>query len=275
VRSAGTLDINGYPAAHDYAFILDGGRLQNTRADITVDRSQLADIRLDDDSTFAPSASVGLIGSGYATSTIDLRGHTLTVPIALTKAFYLCNTEIRNGLIDVTHGGWVQTGRSNVSGNSNNPIIATNVDFRIASAVRLYATIKARDYTPLYNADYNAGTALFEINGTFKPARHNYFHGCKMMDGSTIDFSSRTNALPLISSFTDGAKTLTFETNKTVYIKFGEYRASNREPIISWTAKPADIDTVTFKVAPGEQLCRFVKKDDGLYIIRGFTILIR
>lgn len=117
---------------------------------------------------------------------------------------------------------------------------------------------------------------LLEIYGTFKPSAHNYFHGCKMMDGSTIDLSSRTNALPRIAAFTsNSAKTLDFETDKTVYVKFGGYRTASREPIISWTAKPADIDTVKFKAARGEQPCSFVKKDDGLYIRRGFTILVR
>jgi hypothetical protein len=200
------------------------------------------------------------------TAKIDLGGHTLTVPIGIGKIWYVHNTAFTNGMINITSGGWLQV----VTATD-----ASSVDFKTACALRVSATLAVHDFEPTYDANYNDGTALVEVHGTFKPAVHNYFHGCKMMDGSTIDFSSRTNALPLISSFTDGAKTLTFETNKTVYIKFGEYRASNREPIISWTAKPADIDTVTFKVAPGEQLCRFASKDDGLYIIRGFTILIR
>ena len=97
-----------------------------------------------------------------------------------------------------------------------------------------------------------------------------------MMDGSTIDLSLRESALPLVSAFTsNSAKTLDFETNKTVFVKFGGYRASSSTPIISWTAKPADIDTVKFKTAPGERPCSFIKKDDGLYIMRGFIILVR
>ena len=197
----------------------------------------------------------------------DLGGHTLTVPIGIGKIWYVHNTAFTNGMINITSGGWLQV----VTATD-----ASSVDFKTACALRVSATLAVHDFEPTYDANYNDGTALVEVHGTFKPAVHNYFHGCKMMDGSTIDFSSRTNALPLVAAFTSSAaKTLTFETDKTVYVKFGGYSTTSREPIISWTAKPANIDTVKFKVAPGERPCSFVKKDDGLYIMRGITILVR
>ena len=276
VSADGIIDINGRGAAYEHLHVLNGGKMLNARVNMSVNYAQVGNVRLGANSCIEAPYSWGLIGSGYAAQALDLGGYSLSVDVTSNREFYLLNTEIRNGLIDLTHGGWFVTGRSPASGNSNNDIIATNADFRVNAALKLYAKVKARNYEAVWSSNYNEGSAVFEIYGTFKPSAHNYFHGCKMMDGSTIDLSSRTNALPLIAAFTsNSAKTLDFEANKTVYVKFGGYRTTSREPIISWTAKPADIDTVKFKTAPGERPCSFIKKGDGLYIRRGFTILVR
>ena len=275
VSADGTLDMNGQVAAFQHQFVLNGGIIQNAGADRDVAYSQFANIRLGADSTILPTSSMGVVGNGYAATTLDLGGHTLTIPIANGKALYLANTEIKNGLVDVTSGGWLYSGKYTPSGTSNNDIIATNADFRINGALRLYAKIKARSYEAIYAYDYNDCAAVIEVNGTFKPSAHDYFRGCTMMDGSIIDLSSRTNALPIVSAFTSGANTLAFGANKTVYVKFGGYHVSGSEPVISWAAKPVDIDTVKFRSAPGEMARGFITKDDGLYITCGFMILVR
>ena len=196
----------------------------------------------------------------------NLGGHTLTVPLGNGKYWYVHDTSFTNGVVDIVSGGWFYV----VTATD-----ASTVDFRVNCALNLAAQLDVRDYEASYAANYNNGSAAINVHGTFKPSIHDYFHGCKILDGSTIDLSSRTNALPLVSTFTDGAKTLSFETNKTVYVKFGSRKVSRGEPIISWAAKPADIDTVKFKPVPGERACSFSKKDDGLYITRGIMILVR
>ena len=40
------------------------------------------------------------------------------------------------------------------------------------------------------------------VHGVFKPAAHDYFYGCTLLDGSTIDFANRTTPLPVVSAFT-------------------------------------------------------------------------
>jgi len=275
VSAGGILDVNGFAGSYGHRFILDGGTLRNTGGDLDVGLAQLGDIGLGADSAFAASTSFGLVGSGYAAHTLALGGNRLAVDIASGKYFYICNMTIDDGMVDVLSGGWFVTGRSSPIGSSNNDIVATNVDFRVNAALELNAKIKARDYEAVYGYNYNSGSAVIEVNGTFRPSAHNYFRGCTMMDGSTIDLSSRTNALPLVSAFTSGAKTLGFEAEKTVRMKFGGYGVTSREPVISWASKPAGIDAVKFRSAPGEIARGFVAKDDGLYVVCGFMILVR
>ncbi len=44
--------------------------------------------------------------------------------------------------------------------------------------------------------------------------------------------------------------------------------------VISWEAKPDNIGTVKFSNVAGQQKCAFVAKDDGLYTMRGFVIIV-
>lgn len=273
VSEYGIIDINGYKSSFEHLHVLNGGKMLNSRADINAGNAQIGNVRLGANSSFDVPHSWGMVNTGFGAQTLDLGGYTLSVDVSPNIEFYLFNTEIKNGLFDLTRGGWLVTGLSSVSGTSNNDIVATNADFRVNAALKLYATIKARNYEAVYSSNSNEGTAVFEVYGTFKPSVHDYFRGCKMMDGSTIDLSARTNALPHIAAFTNGAKTLDFEPNKTVYVKLGSRNVSCGEAIISWSAKPADIDTVKFTSVPGEQACGFIKKDDGLYITRGTTII--
>ena len=52
-----------------------------------------------------------------------------------------------------------------------------------------------------------------------RAAVHDYFYGCTMLDGSTLDLTSRTNAWPVTSAFTAGKKTVTFVENANITVK--------------------------------------------------------
>ena len=270
VNENGTIDVNGYVVYTAYTLVLNGGTMKNGAAVSLSNWTQWGDIRLADDSTFDLIYGYGLYGSNSGATTLDLGGHTLTVNLAAGQNFLLYHTTVKNGTVDVTSGGYLVADRTEV--------VATNADFRINCALNVKVPFSVRNYEAVYgDAGYNLGASVIEVNGTFKPSAHDCFHGCKMMDGSTIDFSSRTNALPLVSAFTsNGAKTLVFNADATVYVKFGNYRVANREPIIEWTAMPEDIDGVKFASVPGEKKRIFAKKEDGLYAItQGFFVIMR
>ena len=270
----GTFEANAKYGLHYYNFILDGGKFQNTGGDVGVNWSQLASVRLTADSEIAPTRTYGFIGNYYEDTILDLGGHTLTVNIGISKYFWIFNTTIKNGFVDVKSGGWFQTGES----SALKEIVATNVDFRINAAMKLNSAFSVRGYEALYNANNNAGTTNLNVFGTFKPSSHDYYYGCTLRDGSTIDFTSRTNELGRVktlnetSAFTSGKNKIDFASGAMVHIRLGELRASSGGQLIAWASTP---ENVTFKPAEGERRYCLVKKSDGLYLHNGFILIVR
>ena len=60
---------------------------------------------------------------------------------------------------------------------------------------------------------------------------------------------------------------------RTIYVKIGDRKVPSNTPIVTWAAKPAN--TVKFKRADEGQSGSLVAKDDGLYLMKGFIILVR
>ena len=141
---------------------------------------------------------------------------------------------------------------------------------------QLDGQLDVHDYEPQWSgAGYNKGSKALNVHGTFKPAAHDYFYGCTLMDGATIDLSNRTGALPLTSAFTDtGKKTLEFASGVTVNVLASVKNATrnvNGKQIISWSAIP---EGVTF--LPAKKGQRLVPKADGLYLEgNSFIVIIR
>lgn len=93
----------------------------------------------------------------------------------------------------------------------------------------------------------------------------------------TIDLSERTAAIPLLSAFTNtnSDRTLKFADGATVYVNLGGKKFPQGK-VISWSEKPANINTVKFRHAPGvAPKGGFVAMSDGLYLKTGFMIFVR
>ena len=277
IAEGAVLDMYGCQLFQDYSFTIAGGTIRSTHYDYDHNNAMLKNVSLAADSSIDIVSSYGMVGNGHTPTTIDLAGHALAVDVTRGKMFLLCNTEIKNGSIDLRSGGWLQTG-SDAYAPASKENTATNVDFRVNCALRLYATLSVRDYEAVFDQDFNAGSAALNVYGTFKPAAHDRFYGCTLQDGSTIDFTARTTPLPLVANFTDGEKTLKFADGAVVNMKFGESRPSAKGPIISWTpeTKPANIGSVKFKcVNATTAKYSFVAKDDGLYVLSGLVVFVR
>ena len=276
----GVFDIKGMYAQNSvcaaYKLVMNGGLVQNTGADVSQGNGQFFDVRLTADSEFSHTYDWGFFdGPTEYAVTLDLGGHTLKVAIGINgRTFHLVNCTVKNGFIDITSGGWFQVGKSATETQYLGEIVATNVDFRIASAMKIYAPLSVRDYEQVYGSNNNEGTNVFSVCGTFKPASHNYFYGCTMQNGSTIDLSSRTDALPLVSSFTKGDHTLKFAAG-TIHVKLGERNVTRNTRLISWTSKPSGIASTRFTSAEGERSRRFSARADGLYLSGGTMIIVR
>lgn len=259
VSTNGVLDLNGCSDQFSYPVVMNGGIVRNSWGDIRDGNAQVRNVRLTADSYFDPAYSWGIIGSGYAATSVDLGGHSLAVSIGTSgKYFYLCNTTIANGSIDFRSGGWFQTGKDGHA-KASGEIAAATADFRVNCALRLYAPISVRNYDAAYGSDYNAGTAEMKVHGTFTP-RTAYFYGCTMMDGSTIDLSGKTGAWSPTSSFTGGSKTVGFAANATVTVNLSgrgdlwEISHSDSPYVILWEEGNAPSASVTF--VPDRQTAR-------------------
>ena len=232
------LELNGKYDITGYKFILAGGELKNTAVDTGDGSAQIANLLLEADSKWTVAMSGGIIQSGHNVATLDLGGHTLTVPITSGKTFWLHNADVLNGLVDITSGGWLKVNKTSCR--------ATTADFRINCAMNVQVQMDVRDYIAVYGSNANDGNGVIKVHGTFVPSEtHNYFHGCEMQNGSTIDFGARTNALNATSSFTSGAKTLSFASGATVTVDLSKRTdnlrqfAKSADPfLIVWTTPP-------------------------------------
>ena len=257
VDDGATLDVNGYGGFGYTTVVFNGGTVKGTTGLFNCARSLTAD--------------------SYLTTTDDfnmqyndfiLNGYTLEVAIANAKNLKFQDLAPQGpGKIKIISGGYLQTLTSACN--------ATNVDFIVGSALNLGTALSVHDYEAVFGANYNTGTAALNVYGTFKPSEHDYFYGCTMQDGSAIDLSSRTNALPRVSAFTGGDNTLKFATNATVRVKLGGRKVSHKTPIVSWATAPENLAGLKFVSGDEDRRFSVVKKDDGLYIHTGVVIFVR
>ena len=272
-------DVNGQPGFVNYSFVLNGGTIRSSAGSTAFAQGYLKNVSLTDDSAFKLSGSYGIVGDNYSATSVDLGGHTLSVEIS-GGTMYLCNATfgVSGGVMDLVGDNYLQSGLNFPDKpGALNTNEARTVDFRVNCRINVLAPLNVHNYVALYGVNANLGNEAINVFGAFKPSpTHNYFHGCMMQDGSTIDLSERTAAIPLVSAFTntESDRTLKFADGATVYIDLGGKKFPQGK-VISWDAKPENIRTVKFRNAPGERKCSFVAKDDGLYMVRGFSVLIR
>ena len=282
VNEGATLEMNGKYDFFQNIFILNGGTLQNaTGTDIGSGTAQMKYMFLTTNSTLNIQNNYGFIGNGYTRSILDLGGYTLTVNLnAGGKNFYLYNTEVRNGVLDVTDGGWLETGNAGV--------IATSATIKCRAAVNAAGAVDVRDYVAYRETSKsNNGTAAFKVYGTFTPMT-DIFYGCQMQDKSTVDLSARTtvwNTTMASDGSANGSTTVTFADGATVTIDFTAGRAALKQLleldnryVAKWTTETAPANTVKF--VPSATLrslgYRVQVESDGIKIVpNGFTIYLR
>ena len=275
-------DVNGQYDFGNYSFVVNGGAIINSGASVGPEKAQLKTVSLTADSAFTSFGAFGMIGSSYSATTVDLGGHTLSVDVGHTGArVYLCNSTFATsgGVVDITGGGYLQVGLNYPDqAGALNTNEARTVDFRVGCCLNVLSPFNVHDYVALNSVNANSGNETINVFGTFKPSpTHNYFHGCMMQDGSTIDLSERMAAIPLVSAFTneESDRTLKFADGATVYIDLPAQKLSGGK-VISWEEKPDNIGTVKFRHVPGSTAKGyFAAKDDGLYLASGFIILVR
>ena len=249
VNEGATFEVDGQYDFWYNAFTLAGGTFQNSGPARGSGTAQIKYMFLTADSTMRVGNSYGFVGNGYSRAVLDLGGNTLTV-LDLEKTggnFYLYNALVKNGVLNVVEGGWLETGNAGVT--------ATDAKIMSSAAMRVNGAVEIRDYTAYRESSkHNEGTAAFKVYGAFTPAT-DVFYGCQMQDGSTIDLSGRTGAWHTTMSIDDNAKgstTVTFADDATITVKlYGRsdlYRLirSDNPFVVTWNEEPANIAGLKF-----------------------------
>jgi len=256
-------EFTGLPTAPTYEL---AGGMFNSANDWSVNWAGVTKMRLTADSVMGGAATFGLIGPGYSETTLDLGGHTLTVPLVSPKTFMFFNTKMTPGLVKVTNGGWLLFDKTEVR--------AGETDFDLNCALDVRVPVTVHDLTirfPTYENAVNDGT--IKIRGRYTPVS-DYIHHFELQDGATIDLSQRTTVCPTVNPHKDRAACkLTYAAGATVYVGFGTRRVPNGDKVLNWTAIP---EGITFKTARGGMAYRLVLKDDGIYVEHsGLTLFLR
>ena len=225
----GVFDVDGYVAYHlyHYAFVLNGGVLKSSRAIRETGWTMWSNVRLTADSTIELGGNYGFAENAYGRATLDLGGNRLTVKLnSASVNFQLYNTQILNGSIENTSGGYIHV--YNTNGDSG----SSTFDFKAAIALNLERALVVRDYEPKNKwTGSNAGTGNVKVHRVFKPtaAAEGCYHSCQMQNGSTMDLTDwpSDKGWPMYSRFTNGGKQLSF-ANGTVNVKLDSTRADVR-----------------------------------------------
>ena len=254
VQSGCTLHVNG-KADWDYVTIyLDGGTISggsgNFNPTIVVEA---------DSAITVPTANTTLT-MGTDAIAADLGGKKISISAASNNGRFILNqTVLSNGVIDVVSGGWFE---------SATPMDARTVDLRINAAMVLNGAMSVHDYDALFNSRHNVGTAALNVYGTFTP-RTDYFYGCTLQDGATIDLSAKTGEWSTMSQSQE-RNTVDFADGATIAVDLGARKLKSGERVIVWSERPAK--SVKFRTASGKD--RLKVCDDGLYLYRPFVIMI-
>ena len=274
-----TVDQNGQTGLRSYMFVLKGGTLTNTGADIGTSSASLFYFRLAEAerSYVTVQHNMGFYRDSDGATTLDLGGKTLQMGISAGKHFYLNNTTISNGTLDITSGGYLHTFR-----NASN---ARNANIDLNCALWLEKDLSVSNIVIKYNGDWDQGTAALNVYGTFRPeTAGGYFYGPTMQDGSTLDFSAWPTSLgwPVYSrsaKVTNGVKvrnTFTFANGATVKIKLGAKKVPKGTKIVDWRdSTPSNLDTLKFVCGDEGRGYSVVKRADGLYYYSGFAIIVK
>ena len=197
----------------------------------------------------------------------NLDTHTLTVEIEAGKTLYLTDpVTITNGVLWTKGDGcWRIVSK---------PVNMRGATLRAESALWISGQLDVDDYYAACTNNVNNGVTAMNVYGRFTPAT-DYFYGCTLQDGATIDLNGRTGAWSTTSAFTGGANSVAFASGATITVDVST-RPTFKGKIVDWGAGNTPSD-VTFRLdAASKAMGRALRvKDDGLYAVGGMMIIVR
>lgn len=255
-------DINGVYDTNLQHFRLNGGAIVNSRGQGQSLWGGFGHVTLAADSTVTVGNNIVWTGP------IDFGGNALACSIASGKTFFFRGTAT-DGTLRTTGAGTLQVATEAGS---------QTMDLDAATALDVAAALTVRDYIARYEGTSNAGSAAMNVYGTFTPVTDN-FYGCTMLNGSTLDLTSKTDVWSTKGAFTSGLNTVTFAENAVVNVALSADREllfdeNGLAQVVAWEEEPPQ--STTFKlVGPALQNRRsLLRKPGGLYLLRASMMIL-
>ena len=166
----------------------------------------------------------------------------LELRIAPNKQFLWFPSATKNLHLKVTQGGWLDIWQRAAVTAEQNPGFTLEMS---GAALALYYYISTSgatcypgglgvcNYISSYGEKYNQqNDAVMTVSGTFTP-QGDYFYGCTMLDGSTIDLGGKDAAWS-IRSQSDNNNTVKFAEEATVKIDVGGRTVEADDVLVTW-----------------------------------------
>ena len=209
-----------------------------------------------------------ILGGGR---TVDLNGKTFkfVAPTGshLTLGDPKGTTTLKNGTLDFSVVSWLVVA-------TNTTVHAETVDLDMSGAFCLNGDLSVRDYTARFGMNLNNGTGKLRVHGRFTPEHPNYFRGCELQDGATLDLRERAatwntqsiSANDNLVTFADGAE-ITVDLTDSPLLKTGK--------VVAWNETPANLDGLTFRLEAGSRTSsyRLYAQNDGLWLENCATVI--
>ena len=270
VNDGATFDVNGVSYFHCKDFILNGGTLRNATSGMDSAHG-IGNVTLAADSAMEIGSYLYTYFASPNPATFDLGGHTLTVNATAGGQFNIA-FPIVNGTLEYETGGYLSVPESASSGSAT-------LDLKMLGAAFFGdGALSVSNYLASYTKQWNHGSYQLKVYGTFTPAGvdedgYEYFHGCEMQDGSTIDLSAKTAAWDTTATGwsgtgdSDGSRTVAFATNATVTLDLHGRTLAKGEKVVNWVEAPANLATLTFALdaATAESGESLVVTESGIY----------
>ncbi len=237
------LDLEGNFDFTQKMFVLEGGSTLTSSATppSAADKMMVSNICLVADAAFdIGSSTYGMIAGGYSPAALDLGGHTLRLATSGAGTFYFANTTASAGTID--QYGIVEF--YNTPSSFVNATLVANGQLRVNANC---APVSLGDYVVNATApdlQIDSYPGILHVFGTFRP-NTDFFRGCELQDGATLDLSGRTGIFSLRGAQTatnEVLKTVAFAPNATITVKVAGRTPALGEKLIAWAgAKPEGV----------------------------------
>ncbi len=281
--SGATLDMNDQSGFGDARITLNGGKIQQQKTagaynSILSTTDVVKHLRLEADSTFAVNTATFGIWDADNTdaeaATLDLNGKTLSVTGSSNWArpvfSGLCASS--EGTIHATAScrGLIFYGTDS---DLSKATVVSDTNIRVQDGVTLtvggYVCNATANTDSAATGAWDNGKGAIKVAGTFAP-NTDYYHGCELQDGATLDLSGRATPMPLESPSVspraaDCQYKVSFADGATIRIALGARQVSAKEPLVSWSAPPENLSTLSFVRADDGAKRGFVIKEDGVY----------